>query len=191
MVQQNRTGSIGGALALSGVSAIMSTIAVLQGGSRASAAPGGKVSLDDDTLNLLMAMAQGTADIDQLLGEIFNAMRGIGNEPGEQSFSFNVQGYPSNTQSIIATRVQIQALNQAYQLPDIPVPNGMALQLKGWPTNGGLIYVGSSAATARNANQAWPLLANEPVGYYVTNAMNLYVSGTAVGDFVGITVERR
>jgi len=170
-------------IVLGGAAAVMAAIALAKE-RVALAAPEGTLTLDDATMQLLIAMAQTGADTTELVQQILSSIEG-------QAITLNVQGYPDNTDSIIATRVQITALNTPVQLPWIVVPNGMALQIKGWPTNGGIIYVGSSRATCVSPNQAWPLLANEAVGYFVKNAEKLFVSGTAVGDWAAITVEQR
>lgn len=170
-------------IVIGGAAAVMAAIALAKE-RVALAAPNGVITLDEVTMKLLIAMAETSADIEELVDLIASKLTG-------QDIDITVQGYPDNTESIIATRVQIAALATPYQLPVIVVPDGMALQIKGWPTNGGIIYVGSSRATCVSPNQAWPLLANEAVGYFVKNAEKLFISGTAIGDWAAITVEQR
>jgi len=150
----------------------------------ALAAPGGEVTLDEATMNLLIAMAQSSADIEQLVDQILGSL-------GGGPVTLQVQGYPPNADTGVATRVGIAAVGVPYQLPDIVVPDDMILQLKGWPTNGGLILVGFSRSGCTNPNQVWPLLANEAIGYRVKNAKEISISGTALGDWCAITVEQR
>jgi len=180
MAEKN-AGKVG--VVLGSAAAVMAAIALAKD-RVAQAAPNGTITLDGATMQLLIAMAQTGADTTQLVDQILSSIKG-------QAITLNVQGYPDNTETIIATRVQIAALNTPYQLPWVVVPDGMALQIKGWPTNGGIIYVGSSRATCVSPNQTWPLLANEAVGYFVKNAEKLFISGTAVGDWAVITVEQR
>jgi hypothetical protein len=105
------------------------------------------------------------------------------------------QGWPENTEFITATRLQVPAavggIVPATQLPDVPVPDGMALLLKAGPLNTGIVFIGESQAAANNVNQSWPLGASEMVWYYVKNAINIWFSGTVPGDFLYLTVERR
>lgn len=178
---ENKAGKAG--VVLASAAAVMAAIALAKE-RVALAAPNGTITLDNATMQLLIAMAQTGADTTQLVQQILSSIEG-------QAINLTVQGYPDNTELIIAHRVQIAALARPYQLPWVVVPDGMALQIKGWPTNGGIIYVGSSRATCVNLNQAWPLLANEAVGYFIKNADKLFISGTAIGDWAVITVEQR
>jgi hypothetical protein len=177
---KDNAGKVGAALA--SVALVASAIALAKE-KVALAEPGGVVTLDQATMELLIAMAQAGADTADLVSQILSSIEG-------QAINLTVQGYPPNANSIEATRVQIAALNTAYQLPWVVVPEGMALQVKGWPTNGGTLYMGYSRAACINLNQVWPLLANEAIGYYIQNANQLFVSGNAVGDFAVLTVEQ-
>ncbi len=149
---------------------------------KAEAAPGEIVALDEASLNLLLAIAQAGADQAELLQQAVAAL---------EALSIDVQGYVPNAKGIIATRIQITALVRPFNLPDIEVPDDMALLIKGWPTNGGLIYVSDTSPGSTNVNQVWPLLANEFVGYRVKNANAIWISGTQLGDWAVMTVERR
>lgn len=98
--------------------------------------------------------------------------------------------YPPNLVGIQAIRTPIVVAGVSQRLPYMEVPDGMALLIRAWWTNGGQIYVGGSDVEATNINQIWPLLQNEVVGYYVQNAEQIFISGTLAGDFVVITTER-
>jgi hypothetical protein len=178
---ESKAGKVGAALG--GAALVTAAIALANKRVAAASPEGGEVLLDNETMQLLIALAQTTADIEQLVAQIVSGFQG--------QTTLNVQGYPPNTESIIATRVQVRAVNTVYPLPDIVVPDDMILQLKGWPTNGGIIYIGNSQATANNINQVWPLLAQEAIGYKVKNARAIHFSGNAVGDWLAITVEQR
>jgi len=188
-------GSAGNAgVVMSGVALAAAAIALARSKTvLAAPSENGLVTLDEATMELLVAIAQTSADISQLLAQ---ALGGESDQPGQ--INLQVAGYPLNTESMIATRVQIAALGRHYQLPDIAVPDGFTLQLKGWPANLGTIYVGNSQGTVTNINQVWALIPNEAIGYGVKNAKELYVAGIAppagasiVGDWLGITVEQR
>jgi hypothetical protein len=160
--------------------AALVSVAILLAQNKVKAAGGGAVTLDAETLQLLIAMAATSADIEQLLNQIIG-----------QAGQIQVAGYPLNTRTAISVRVRIPALNTSYPLPDIEIPDGFALQIKGWPTNGGIVYIAQSDSAARNINQVWPILPNEAVGYFIKNAKALYVSGTVIGDSCVVTVEQR
>ncbi len=158
------------ALVLSTAAAIAAAAALLAK-RPASAESTGVVTLDEVSINLLIAIAQGIENLNL-----------------EGGF---VQGWPPNTDNIEIARIDIAALNTAYRLPAIEVPDGFTLLVKAWPTNAGIIYVARSDPDARNVNQVWPLLPNDFFGVAIKNAHLLYISGTAVGDFATVLVEQR
>ena len=180
---QNRNAGKAGVVV--GSAALIAAAIALIKDRQVKAAPGEQLILDEATLNLLMALAQSSADLEETVGQI---LASIG---GGEGVTLQVQGYPPNTEGIISGRVAIAAVGTPYQLPDIVVPDDMIFQVKGWPMNAGIIYVGGTRTSATNINQIWPLLANEAIGYRIKNADGLYVSGTAVGDFAVYTVEQR
>lgn len=137
------------------------------------------VALDEASQQLLLAIAQS-----------MESEQGYSQQLVDIISNMSLATVP-NTDSIIATRVQVPAVGRTQQLPDIKVPDDMILQIKSWPTNGGMVYVGNSPTTAANINQIWPLLPSEAIGYRVQNASAIYISGTVPGDFVAITVEQR
>ncbi len=167
------------AMALASAGALAAAITVLAG-RKVSAAE--LVSLDEASIKLLLTIAQAGVDQATLLQEVVTALADL---------SIDVQGYVPNVTGIIATRVLIVAANQQYSLPDIEVPDDMFLQIKGWPTNLGIIYVSGTRTGATNENQVWPLLANEAIGYRIRNADEIYVSGTIAGDFAVVTAEQK
>ncbi|MDD4985410.1 MAG: hypothetical protein PHQ43_06425 [Dehalococcoidales bacterium] len=179
MAEKDNAGKVGVAV---GTTALIASAIALMQKSKVSAAPADAqyvVALDEATQNLLLAIAQAGQKEEEYSQQLVSVV---------QNLSLAVV---PNTETILATRVQVPAVGRTQQLPDIPVPDDMILQLKGWPTNGGLVYVGNSATTAANINQSWPLLANEAIGYRVKNANAIYISGTAAGDWLAITVEQR
>jgi hypothetical protein len=168
-----------------GAGAVIASIIGLANTQRAKAAESGGTVVplsDESTFQLLTAIAQAEVENMTQLQNIANYT---------EKLSVNVSGYPENTITTISTRVQIAALNTPVQLPHIDIPDGMALQLKAWPTNGGMLMISDSRSGALDPNSAWPLIANEGIRYYVKNANVIYVSGNVVGDWLGITVEHR
>ncbi len=184
MAENNKAGKAG--VVLGGAALVTAAIALVKRqAARAAPGEGGVLSLDQATMDLLMAMAQTTADLEDLVNQILGSL-GVG-----EGVTLNVQGYPPNTDGIISGRVEIVAVNRPYGLPDIVVPDDMILQIKGWPMNAGLIYVAGMRTSATNVNQIWPLLANEAIGYRIKNAKEIHISGTAAGDWAVYTVEQR
>jgi hypothetical protein len=88
-----------------------------------------------------------------------------------------------------ALRFMCPAANTNYVLPSIPVPEGMALLLRGWPTNLGIIYVTGDSATLNQVNNSYPLLANETLSIRIKDACKLHVAATVAGEFVVLAVE--
>ena len=172
-----RTGKT--ALVVGSAAAIAAAIALPK--KTASAKSSGIVSLDEAAINLLIAIAQGIENLNQSFQNL------IPGEPGQMV----IQGWPPNTDNVEIARIGIAALNTAYQLPDIIVPDGFTLLVKAWFTNAGIIYVARSDPDARNINQVWPLIPNDFVGVNIKNANRLFLSGTAVGDFATLLVEQR
>ena len=149
---------------------------------------GGTIMLDEATMNLLIAMAQSGTDLQTLVQKVIDSL---------DSLSLDVKGYPPNADSVESTRIPIVALDLAVQLPDIPVPDGMSLLIKGWPANRGTLFIARSSSSTVNPNQSYPLLPNENVRYYIKNANALYVAGITAGgisfagDSIVLTVESR
>jgi hypothetical protein len=88
-----------------------------------------------------------------------------------------------------ALRFVCPVADRNYALPSIPVPEGMELLLRGWPTNGGIIYVTGDSATLNQVNNSYPLLANETLSLRIQDACKLHVAATVAGEFVVLAVE--
>ena len=104
-----------------------------------------------------------------------------------------VKAYPQSTDAISVNRMTLVVANTPYQGPDMEVEDGFALVVKSDPTNAaaGLLFVGPNASASISANLSWPLVLNESIAYYITNANQLWVSGNTAGDNVVFTVEKR
>lgn len=143
--------------------------------------PTGPLSLDEATMNLLLAIASSGECSNSLLATLNQAIAGImpGGLPGIE-----------NPSEITAFRVIPVAANTATRLPGRRIPPGMELVIKAMHTNGGLIYTAGSQAGATNPNSAYTLVANEAVEYKVSTSHNIWISSTAVGEGVVCTVEQ-
>lgn len=109
----------------------------------------------------------------------------------EETSQLTVQGYPNNATGLEIVRLDIAALNTAYQFPDVEVPNGFQVLFKAWPTNAGIIYLGKTGPDARNVVQVCPMLPNDVVTLAIKNSKMVFITGTAVGDFMTMMVESR
>lgn len=102
-----------------------------------------------------------------------------------------LRGYPVNATGLQITRLDIAALNTAYQFPDVEVPDGFQALFKAWPTNVGTIYLGKTAPDACNIVQVCPLLPNDIVTLAIKNTKMIFITGTVVGDSMTMMVESR
>lgn len=170
---------------------ITSAIALARG--KVAAASEKEVSLDKETMELLIAIAAAAGSLDNSTLESLDKLDAL--RAAIEAISIpggpGGQGWPANCDNIRATRVIFPVANRALQLPDTEIPDGFALVLKGDPGNANIIYIGDSAATCTNVNQSWPLLPSEIVGYYLKNSKALWASAAAAGDFLCVTVEQR
>lgn len=162
-----------------GYAAIMSTIAAFR--SHTVKAAEGEFALDQETKDLLAAIAEGCAGILTGLSDIIQAI---------DALSVNVQGYPPNADFVSTTRVVCTAVNQAYPLPEMDVPDDFSVLVKAWPLNavGSLIYVATNPAP--NAQMSWPLVPNESLPYRLKTT-KLWVFSNVAGSEAVITVEQR
>ena len=123
------------------------------------------------------------------LKQALDSLTNVISNPDQPSQSV-IQGYPNNATSLIIVRILCPTIiPESYRFADIPVPNGMSLLIKGWPTNLGLVYVGYSPTI--DVNTSYPLARNETLSVAVQNANALYVSAVNAGDSVVLLVERR
>lgn len=168
-------------LAISSASVITSAIALLSKRSSVVEASG-PMSLDDATMQLLIALAASSDRIDNTLNqlmEFIQSNQGVSGPPE----------YPNNHHTV-SFSVVCQQANTPYRVPECDIPPGRNFVVKGYPTNAGLIYVATGAAPSANWQQAWPLMPNEPVGYRIQNANVLWVSAQVAGDIAVCTVEQ-
>ena len=175
--------------------AIAAAFALLQKRARAAPLePSQVVSLDEATMNLLIAIAQASGDIDSntedalaKLQEIIDKI-GVG-APGVPG----VQGWPPNAEGTRSFAILCAAAATPYQASDMEIPDGMSLAIKAWPLNAAasLIFVARTPAECTNPNSAWPLIPNEAITYLVKNAKAFYVSTNIAGSIAIFTAEQR
>jgi hypothetical protein len=169
----------GAALGISITGAIAAALAYINS-RKASAAPGGEVILPEEFMQLIIAIAASTDNVDSNINQIIQALN---------TLAINVQGWPANADSLAALRVDI--LMTGTQLPFIPIPGGMSLVIKAWALNAGWLQVGASRAECQNVNQSFPLLPSEIVAYQIQNADQIWIAANAAGCFACLTVEQR
>jgi hypothetical protein len=177
MAEDRRAGAA--ALGISIPAAILAALA-LSKKTQAAPGPGGGLTLPKEFIDLIIAIAASTDNINGNIRQIIQALNAL---------SINVQGWPANADSLAALRVGI--LVAGTQLPDISVPSGMSLVIKAWALNPGWLQVGASLAECTQINQSFPLLPSEIVAYQVKNANQIWVAANAAGCFACLTVEKR
>jgi len=185
-MSDDRTGKT--ALVVGSAAAIAAAIALSK---KTAAAPGGKqvVTLDETTMNLLVAIAQGIQNLNQSFQNLNQSFQNlIPGEPGQMV----VQGWPPNTKGTLSFTVACVAAATAYQVSDVEIPDGMALAIKSSPLNavGSLIFVARTPAECINPNTAWPLIPNEAITYFIKNAKTIYISSNVAGSIAIFTTEQ-
>jgi len=131
----------------------------------------GSFSLDQTTKDLLVAIAAASGDTDENVQAIKDLLAKFGGSNGTQ---FVV----SNTRSATFTRTWTAIAGVAVRLATLIVPDTMELVLKGWPTNGNVIYIAESQPAAQSPGQgaAYPLLPNETLHLKIHDASVLWVA---------------
>lgn len=98
-------------------------------------------------------------------------------------------GWP-NQPFLEVFRVVGTAAMTPYQLPYCMIPHGMALVVKGYPTNGGLVYISGTSHGVLNINSAYPLVASEVLELFGINAANYYMCAAVAGESIICVVEK-
>lgn len=80
--------------------------------------------------------------------------------------------------------------NRGYQLPDVVVPPTLSVVVKSWFTNAGVIYVAHRQSDAQSTAVAWPLIANEGVGFRIPNVSGIWLMATVAGEGASFAVEQ-
>jgi len=178
------------AIVVSVGAAIAAAWALLQ--KRAQAVPPGQivsqiVSLDEATMNLLIAIAQASGNIDS---NTLNALAKLQEIIGK--IGVGGRGWPPNTEGTRSFAVACYLAATPYQAPEMAIPDGMSLAIKSSPANAAaaLIYVARTPAECTNPNSAWPLVRNEAIAYKVKNANAFYISSDTAGSIAIFTAEQ-
>ena len=168
-----------------GTGALIGTAAAILFARKAEAKPPpeGEISLDEAAMNLLLAIATNSDDIDANTLETINAINRLAAALGVSVIK--------NPNAIAAFRVFVNVVNRAVQLPERDIPYDMELVIKAWPTNLGLMYVANSQPEATNINSSYPLIANEFVRYRIENSKQIWINASRAGESVVCTVEQR
>lgn len=164
------------ALAISIPTAIAAALALAK---KAKAAEG-ELVLPKEFIDLIIAIAASSDAIESDIKKVIDELK---------TLAINVQGWPTNTDSLTSLRVAVAVAGT--RLPFIAVPSGMSLVIKAWALNPGWLQVGASLGECVNVNQSFPLLPSEIVTYQVQNADQIYIAGTVAGCFACLTVEQR
>ena len=179
------------AVAVSVGAAITAAIALLNNRAQASPTDSQIFSLDEATINLLVAIAQASSNIDSNTLAALTKLQGIidtivTGAPGGQ-------GWPPNAAGVRILTVLCAVVATPYPVSYMEIPDGMALAIKSSPFNaiGSIIFVAKSPAECLNPNSAWPLALNESITYFVKNANSLNVSTNVAGSIAVFTAEQR
>lgn len=172
---------------LGGGATLAAALALMKG--QAVAANGDTLHLDPATLKLLEAIGISVADIETLMEQVLGAMGGLQPNQGSPIVQSPSGNYGVNQKYIRSNRVLCPAANVAVRMPSAAIPEGHAVVIKALWTNGGVIFVGGSAAVA-NPNDGYPLIANETVGYRVQDLEEIYISANTPGEGVSWTCEQ-
>ena len=177
------------AVVISVAAAIAAAWALLQERAQAAPSEGQIFGLDDATMNLLIAIAQASGNIDSNTLEALNKLQQIIDKIGTGGLG----GWPPSAKGTRTFTVLCPAVATAYPVPDMEIPDGMALAIKSSPLNAiaSLIFVARTPAECTNPNSAWPLALNEAITYQVKNANAFFVSTNVAGSIAIFTAEQR
>lgn len=136
-----------------------------------------------EALQLLQGIAAGMQSTLGQLNEIIAGINGLSFE--------GAQGYPPNADYVTSVVVQCQAINQAYDVPSMTVPDNFSAVIKAHPTNavGSLIYVVTSPAP--NVNSAYPLVPNEAYAIKIKDTGKIRLFTNLAGSQAVVSVEQR
>lgn len=177
MAGENRTAKT--AITISTAAAITAALALFTGKAKAAVGNG---QIPEELWNLIIAIAKSADNIDADMDTLISKL-------GEAGIT--VQGWPENCNAIQTVRIICTVANQAYQLPDMDIPDGFQLLVKAWPLNAGLIYVGEDQSAATNPNRIFALNRSETVGIAIVSGNVAWVSATVAGDSVCLICEKR
>ena len=175
-----------GKVALAGGAVALITAAILASRKSVSAQGGGTVpttvvTLDDNTMDLLIAIANATG---QSVTDLQNILTALSNSPSNQ-------GYPQNADTIDNGQVSLSLVGVS--LPSLVIPDNFAIVIKAFVGNpiGSYVLVSGSKAGSSGLSTSYPLSPGETIAYKVKNASSIYVAATIIPAFINFTVEQR
>jgi len=168
--------------------AVAATLALLQ--QRVKAEPSQIVGLDEATMNLLIAIAQASGNIDSTTLDALGKLQEIIDKIVAGGVG---QGWPPNAEGARTFAVLCLAVATPYPVPDMEIPGGMSLAIKASPLNVplSLLFVARTPAECTNPNSAWPLIPNESITYQVKNANAFFISTNIAGSIAIFSAEQR
>ncbi|MDD5700621.1 MAG: hypothetical protein PHU23_01110 [Dehalococcoidales bacterium] len=143
------------------------------------------LTLPPEVIQLMAAIAQSSYNTELSTAEIRDLIKTL-------ELTGGINGPPEypNNRTMTAFVVVGNVAGRPYQVPGCDIPEGRQLVIKGYPTNGGLTYVGFSSPSSANWQQSWPLRGNESIAYKIKNSNELWVSFQVAGERAVFTVEQ-
>lgn len=128
----------------------------------------------------------------------FNRVRSqIGAAPGKLGLGRRESKTPTpiqvdallNRPSIIGGQT-IGSLTDATRLPDVPIPDGFSVVIRGLQANTSAVRIAGIRADALTTNKNYPIQPGEIVRYFIQNLSAVWIGISTGGDGVAWTVEQ-
>jgi hypothetical protein len=136
------------------------------------------------------ALINSIAELKDAVERLISAMSNQQDEGGSNPQPGLMFAFPPNPAKILTQVIVPGAPMVAERLPDIVIPPNMAIVIKAFVGNFGLVYVGKTKTEAENVNVAYAMIFNEAISYKVSNANQIWVAAALLGEGVHITVEQ-
>jgi hypothetical protein len=154
------------------------------------------VTPDAATMQALLALLEHSENVDLDFSTALSQLAALQSAMGDLAAAINAligSGATSlkNPKTMVSWVTTCGAAGVGYQLPSKLVPYNMEFVIKALPANTGIIQVGNTRAAAQNANDSYPLIANEAIMYKIHDTQNIWVAATVGGDGVACTVEQK
>lgn len=154
---------------------------------RAEPAPAG---MDERTWDMILTLVESIGVQSQQIEGLISAVNNLLIVTGRAEAAPGLEDPFENASSFTTGQVICPIINRGFQLPPIPIPKNKQLVVKALPGNVTWMWVAEVAANAQNLVIAYPLVPNEAIGYFVTNADAVWVVATTVNDGIAFTVEQ-
>lgn len=136
------------------------------------------------------ALISSIAELKDAVERLITAMSGQGEDGSSNPQPGLMFVHPPNPAKILTQVIIPSAAMVAERLPDIVIPPDMAIVIKAFVGNFGLVYVGKTKTEAENPGVAYAMIFNEAISYKVANANQIWVAAALLGEGVHITVEQ-